>query len=132
MLMPIVLVLCAKHLIKLPPQGSVVLEATRVFKVLFSAGGWKHAWKGGASWWARAKPSTIAAEGRTFKRQNYITWDDTFVDEMKQALQACKIFLFIPIFNLADNGFSSAQNSQAAQMVGKGVPNDLISNFNVS
>ena len=132
MLMPLVLWICASRLKKLPPQGSVVLEAYRVFKVALSGGGWKHAWKGGESWWARAKPTVIAAEGRTFKNEGYITWDDQFVDEIKQALEACKIFLFIPIFNIADSGFGSAQNSQAAQMVSNGVPNDLIGNFNVS
>ena len=53
-----------------------------------------------------------------------------FVDEVRVSISACKIFLFIPIFAIADGGFGSVQTSQAASMIANGVPNDLISNFN--
>jgi len=52
------------------------------------------------------------------------------VDEVRRSISACKIFLFIPIFAVADGGFGSVQTSQAASMTANGVPNDLIGNFN--
>jgi len=52
------------------------------------------------------------------------------VDEVRRSISACKIFLFIPIFAIADGGFGSVQTSQAASLTANGVPNDLISNFN--
>ena len=59
MLMPIVLVIASSKLYKAPPQGSVVVETMKVFKVLLSDGGWKRMRKGGPDFWDRAKPSYI-------------------------------------------------------------------------
>jgi POT family proton-dependent oligopeptide transporter len=150
MLMPIVLVVVYKRLYKAPPSGSVVVEAGRVFKVLFSRGGWKRVLKGGGPrFWNAAKPSLNpeASQGIVAPRHGFLaklkltlkrnsntpkpwTWDDKFVDEIKQSVRACAIFAFIPIFNLMDQGFGSVENAMSAAMVNNGVPNDLISNFN--
>ncbi|KAL7415368.1 POT family-domain-containing protein [Mrakia frigida] len=127
MLMPIVLVLVSKRLYKAPPQGSVVVEAGRVFKAAFANGGWKRALKGGDNFWHRATPTYLAEHGGLTSK---VTWDDKFVDELRQSISACKVFLFIPIFNLADGGFGSTENAMSAAMVNNGVPNDLIGNFN--
>ena len=59
-LMPAVLVFASKKLYKAPPQGSVVLETMKVFRVLLSNGGWYKMWKGGDDFWNKAKPSYIA------------------------------------------------------------------------
>ena len=73
-----------KYYVTRPPQGSVIPQA---FKAL---------WIGlvnGRSMEA-AKPSYQAAHG-----QKYSTpWSDTFVDELKRALVACRVFVFYPIF----------------------------------
>lgn len=61
MLMPIVLISVYKKIYKAPPQGSVVLEAARVFQYCFKDGGAKRMLKGGDAFWERAKPSYIAA-----------------------------------------------------------------------
>jgi POT family proton-dependent oligopeptide transporter len=127
MLMPIVLVLVSKRLYKAPPQGSIVVEATRVFKAAFANGGWKRSFKGGDNFWGRAKPSYMIEHGQMTEK---VTWDDKLVDELRQSVTACKVFLLIPIFNLADNGFSPLMNGMSAAMVNNGVPNDLIGNFN--
>ncbi|KZV93794.1 PTR2-domain-containing protein [Exidia glandulosa HHB12029] len=128
-LMPIVLVLAYKRLYLAPPQGSVVLEASRVTKRLFANGGWKRCWKGGPAFWDAAKPSVIEqTEGAIDKK--VVFWDDKFVDELKQSFDACKVFLLIPIFNLCDGGLGSTENLMTVAMKVNGVPNDLIGNFN--
>src|SRR3954464_6030081 len=136
-LMPIVLVIVYKRLYKAPPSGSVVVEAGRVFKVLFSRGGWKRVLKGGGDrFWNAAKPSLNpeASQGIAAPRHGFLaklkltlkrnsntpkpwTWDDKFVDEIKQSVRACAIFAFIPIFNLMDQGFGSVENAMSAAMV---------------
>ena len=129
MLVPIVLVFAYRRLYKAPPQGSVVKEAGKVIGRLMSRGGWKHMWTANQEWWDRAKPSYIVAtEGHVDTKK--VFWDDKFVDEIKQTVAACQVFLLIPIFNLSDGGFGSTENAMTDAMKTNGVPNDLINNFN--
>ena len=37
--------------------------------------------------------------------KNLVTWDDTFIDELKTALGACKVFLFFPIYWVQRPGY---------------------------
>ena len=129
MLMPIVLVICAKKLYKAPPQGSVLLETVKVLKAVMANGGWKRALKADDEFWNQAKPSYIA-ERDGHVDTTKVFWDDRFVDEIKQALQACQVFALIPIFALADGGFGNELNDMSSAMILNGVPNDLISNWN--
>ena len=59
-----------------------------------------------------------------------VFWDDRFVDEIKQSIHACQVFLLIPFFSMADGGIGNSLNSMSTAMVLNGAPNDLISNFN--
>ncbi|WVW79812.1 hypothetical protein I302_101782 [Kwoniella bestiolae CBS 10118] len=128
-LMPIVLVLCAKKLHKAPPQGSVVVETWRVVKLLMSKGGWRKCLSGKDEFWNRAKPSHIAqTEGSVDTTK--VLWDDRFVDEIRQSLSACAVFMIIPIYVLADGGLGNQMNDMSVAMTLNGVPNDLISNWN--
>lgn len=130
-LMPIFLLITRKSLIKLPPQGSVVYDTLKVGKVLISQAGVKKALKGGDEFWNSAKPTQIAASGGLKnKKAGWIKWDDDFVDEIRRTFKACKLFIFLPIFYLADGGLSTIQTSQAGSMTTNGAPNDLLSNFN--
>lgn len=90
---------CYKHLYKAPPQGSVTLEAIKVIKTVIGKGGLRAAFKGGDSFWNLAKPSFIQETEGTVDRSK-VFWDDTFVDEIRQSISACGVFLLIPIFNL--------------------------------
>ncbi|KAF7353815.1 PTR2-domain-containing protein [Mycena venus] len=130
MLMPIVLVIVYPKLVRLPPQGSVVLDSFKVFRTLFSRAGFAGMLKGGENWNV-AKPSNIeAAGGLKNKNTGWVTWDDDFVDELKRTIVACKLFLFLPIFSIADDGISTIQNNQGASLTTNGAPNDLLGNFN--
>ncbi|KAH8922803.1 PTR2-domain-containing protein, partial [Atractiella rhizophila] len=126
MIMPVALWWCHSRLRKFPPQGSMFLEGSKVIAACYKNGGWKRAFKGGDAFWDQAKPSIQAADGVSAKS----SWDDLFVDEVRRSVKACYIFFLIPIFNVADGGFGSVQNSQAASLTANGVPNDVISNFN--
>lgn len=128
MLMPIVLWAVYKRLYIAPAQGTVLIEVAKVFKVLLSNGGLKRAWRGGDNFWNAAKPSHIAARDGTLDQS--IAWDDRFVDEIKQTLQACQVFALIPIFALADGGFGNELNDMSSAMIVNGLPNDLINNWN--
>ncbi|KAJ7348907.1 PTR2-domain-containing protein [Mycena albidolilacea] len=130
MIMPIALVIVYPRLVRLPPQGSVVLESFKVFRTLFSRAGFTGILKGRENWNV-AKPSNIeAAGGLKNKSTGWVTWDDDFVDELKRTIVACKLFLFLPIFNIADDGISTIQNNQGASLTTNGAPNDLLGNFN--
>jgi POT family proton-dependent oligopeptide transporter len=72
------------------------------------------------------KPSYIAERGGSL---NEVRWDDQFVEEVKRTLQACKVFLIYPIFWVCYSQFSTNFVSQAMQMRGHGIPNDLMQNF---
>lgn len=67
--------------------------------------------------WNAAKPSHIKQS--TGSLSTSVTYDDDFVDELKRTIKACKLFLFLPITNLADGGLSSVITSMAAQMTTK-------------
>ncbi|KAI9279917.1 POT family-domain-containing protein [Umbelopsis sp. AD052] len=57
-------------------------------------------------------------------------WDDTFVDELKQTIMACKIFVPLAIYWVCYNQLSNNLLSQAAQLNRPaGLPNDIMNNF---
>ncbi|KAI8372821.1 POT family-domain-containing protein [Radiomyces spectabilis] len=57
-------------------------------------------------------------------------WDDQFIDELKQAIMACKIFVPISIYWVCYNQLSNNLLSQASQMSRPaGLPNDIMNNF---
>jgi POT family proton-dependent oligopeptide transporter len=72
-----------------------------------------------------AKPSYQAGLG---KSSNF-HWDDHFVEEVKRALIACQVFCFYPIYWVVYGNFSNNFVTQAGQMRGHGIPNDLMQNF---
>jgi proton-dependent oligopeptide transporter, POT family len=52
-----------------------------------------------------------------------------FVEELKRALRACKVFALYPVFWVCYGQFSSNFVTQASQMEGHGMPNDEMQNF---
>lgn len=62
--------------------------------------------------------------------QNKASWDDGFIDELKQTIMACKIFVPLSIYWICYNQLSNNLLSQAAQMYRPaGFPNDIMNNF---
>ncbi|KAF2876579.1 peptide transporter-like protein PTR2 [Massariosphaeria phaeospora] len=74
----------------------------------------------------KAKPSF---QDHARGRYNHIPWDDKFIDELKTALVACKVFLFFPIYWLTYSQMLNNFISQAGQMQLHGIPNDILPNI---
>lgn len=85
----------------------MVLEVVKVFKHLLGNGGWSRMWKGGDDFWSRAKPSYIREMSGGELDLEKVFWDDQFVDEIKQTLQACAVFFLIPIFTMSNGGIGT-------------------------
>jgi POT family proton-dependent oligopeptide transporter len=110
----VTLVLRRKTFVNRPPQGSVITDAFKALGMMIAARNTD-----------AAKPSWREANGKT----KAVPWNDHFVDELKRALRACKVFVFYPIFWVCYGQFSTNFVTQAGQMDGHGVPNDLMQNF---
>lgn len=110
----VVLIISKKYYIVRPPQGSVITDAFKAIGLMIVARDTN-----------AAKPSWREAHGKT----KPVPWNDHFIEELKRALRACKVFAFYPVFWVCYSQFSSNFVSQAGQMQGYGMPNDLMQNF---
>jgi POT family proton-dependent oligopeptide transporter len=110
----LVLVLGRKMYVVRPPQGSIITDAFRVMWMMVKNRNMN-----------AAKPSYQAGLGKTVS----LKWDDHFVEEVKRALIACQVFCFYPIYWVVYGNFSNNFVTQAGQMRGHGIPNDLMQNF---
>jgi len=112
----ITLILGRKAYVVRPPQGSIITDAFKAIGIMI-----KH----------RALDAPKPSLADDFGRGSLPTppWDDLFIDELKRALQACKVFVFYPIYWVVYSQFSGNFVSQAGQMQGHGIPNDLMQNF---
>ncbi|TVY37724.1 Peptide transporter [Lachnellula occidentalis] len=111
----IVVVLGRKLYIVRPPQGQVITNAFKAIGIMVKNRNMN-----------APKPSYQEEFGRTGA---VYPWDDQFIDELKRALIACRVFLFYPIYWLVYGQFSGNFVSQAGQMRLHGIPNDLPQNF---
>lgn len=99
LLCPLVLWFGRNNYVQLPPTGSVLATAFRL---------WRHAARGRWSWnpvelirlmnapdfWENAKPSKISGEATPA----WMTFDDQWVDEVRRGLKACSVFLWYPLY----------------------------------
>ncbi|KAJ7718371.1 putative MFS peptide transporter [Mycena maculata] len=67
---------------------------------------------------------------QALKHQRTVQWDDTFVNELKRGLLACRVFLAWPVLLLCQSQMSTNLVSQAATMETHGLPNDVIAFLN--
>ncbi|PLN74898.1 PTR2-domain-containing protein [Aspergillus taichungensis] len=98
-----------------PPQGSIITDAFKALWIMIVNRNMD-----------APKPTWQAANGG---RRTNLPWDDHFIDELKRALVGCRVFCFYPIYWVVYGQFSSNFVTQAGQMEGHGVPNDLMQNF---
>ncbi|KAH2158511.1 hypothetical protein KXW33_006159 [Aspergillus fumigatus] len=111
----LVLIVGRKFYVVRPPQGSIITDAFKALGIMIINRKMD-----------APKPSWQAANGGS--RRN-LPWDDHFIDELKRALVACRVFCFFPIYWVVYGQFSGNFVTQAAQMQGHGIPNDLMQNF---
>lgn len=96
-----------------PPTGSVIPNAFRV------------------CWIGLTNRSLDAAKPEHLVRSNIkrVPWDSQFVEEVRRAITACKVFLFFPIYWCAFGQMLNNFVSQAGQMQLHGMPNDIMQNI---
>ncbi|KAH7080634.1 helicase C-terminal domain-containing protein [Paraphoma chrysanthemicola] len=98
-----------------PPQGGVIGDCFRALYI---------AMRNGLDL-EQAKPTS----GKRGIGKQLISWEDGFVDELRTALVACKVFLFFPIYWVAFSQMMNNFVSQAGQMQLHGLPNDILPNI---
>lgn len=113
----LIVLLGRKFYVVRPPQGSIITDAFKALWIMIINRNMD-----------AAKPSWQAENGGRRARTN-LPWDDHFIDELKRALVACQVFCFYPIYWVVYMQFSSNFVTQAGQMEGHGIPNDLMQNF---
>ena len=99
-----------------PPRGSVIPHAIRCIWIGLRD---KHGFEA-------AKPSF---QRKAIGRRQSIDWDDEFVDELRRALIACKVFLFYPFYWVVYMQMINNFVSQAGTMQLHGIPNDIMGNI---
>ena len=92
LLCPIVLATCARFYRRTPPSGSVLGPAFKTLNLALRGRRFSPKQWNSPDFWERVKPSHIP-EG---ERPKWMTFDDQFVDELRRAFKACKVFLFFP------------------------------------
>ncbi|KAF1848188.1 DNA repair helicase [Cucurbitaria berberidis CBS 394.84] len=111
----VVLVTGKKRYVIKPPQGGVIGNCFRALWIAARSGGDLD----------KAKPSS--QEHGIGKSK--VTWDDAFIEELKTALVACKVFLFFPMYWVTFSQMMNNFVSQAGQMQLHSLPNDILPNL---
>lgn len=128
---PLVLIACKKFYVTSPPTGSVLGNATKLLS-LASKGCWSpnpvQTYRNfqRPDFWHRVKPSALGSNAPAWMSD----FDDNWVDQVARGLNACKVFLWLPLYWLAYNQMVNNLTSQSATLDLGGVPNDLINNLN--
>ncbi len=100
--------------IKKPPMGSVIPDCFKIITITMKNKGNFEA----------AKPSI-----REEKGESRVTWTDLYVEEVRTALNACKVFVFYPIYWVVYGQMVNSFISQASTMETHGIPNDIMQNI---
>ncbi|CAG8564844.1 7002_t:CDS:2 [Ambispora leptoticha] len=98
------------------PNGSVILNAIKVLRITLK----------NKRDFEKAKPSQMIQDER---EKNEVSWDDQFVDELRSAIKACRVFTFYPLYSAAFHQLYANLVSQAATMRPGILPNDIMSSI---
>nr|A0A411KUQ2.1 RecName: Full=MFS-type transporter ucsM; AltName: Full=UCS1025A pyrrolizidinone biosynthesis cluster protein M [Acremonium sp.]QBC88157.1 UcsM [Acremonium sp.] len=124
LLLPLMLWYLNDKLIKVPPDGGALTKFWKILTVsLVENKGM--VWKKG--FFDRVQPGALLQK---YPSSGPVKWTSKDVEDVKRTLVACEIFLYFPIYHLNDGGVGTILPSQGAAMLKKGVPNDLLGNFN--
>ncbi|MCJ1386880.1 hypothetical protein MMC17_010008 [Xylographa soralifera] len=126
-LLPILLVVLNKHIVKKAPNGSVLANVFKITGMAIKQNKFR-LW--GTGYFDAAKPSVLAAQSIVTFNGKPISWTDKMVDDTARTYAACTIFLYFPIWVNNDGGIGNILSNQGAAMTTNGAPNDLLSNFN--
>ncbi|KAK3359123.1 POT family-domain-containing protein [Lasiosphaeria hispida] len=126
---PFVMLWGRKRYKRVPPQGSALGKAFKLFGMA-NRGRWSvnpiktYRNLHDGTFWENVKPSKMAV------KPNWMDFNDAWVDEVGRGFNACAVFLWYPLFWVCYNQINNNLISQAAVMRLGGVPNDVLTNLN--
>ncbi|KAK7046401.1 putative peptide transporter ptr2 [Favolaschia claudopus] len=129
---PLVLFFGRNRYVRSPPTGSVLALFLNAFGYA-ARGRWSlNPVKtirnlNAPDFWEAAKPTNVVAAGKPKPR--WMTYDDTWVAEVRRGIKACWVFLYFPLWWLTYNQMTNNLTSQAGSMNTHGLPNDILSNL---
>ena len=109
-----------KKYVKVPPQGSAIIDALKVTSIAVRERGF-----------VKAQPSKLQESGHISKYNfaQSAAYTDTYVKEVSKGVKACRVFLFLPFYFVCWIQIWNNLISQAGQMALHGTPNDLLQNL---
>ena len=120
----VVLLTGRRNYVKVPPTGSLLVKSFTAIRTAFVLRRkYAKVLPPMPSLLDYSKPSTYTST------VEYFEWNDEFIDNLKQAFDASKIFVLFPIYSLCTNQIHGNLISQAAQMNTGALPNDVINNI---
>ncbi|CAF1045440.1 unnamed protein product [Adineta ricciae] len=124
----VVLILGRKRYILSPPMGSLLLRAGRVvikaIRMRSKLG--KQPDRSGLLDYAKEYPASPIQDE---EQKLALAKENQFIDDLKQAARACRVFLFYPFYWICYNQLGTNLVSQAAQMNVGPLPNDVLQNI---
>jgi POT family proton-dependent oligopeptide transporter len=110
----IVLVIVGKGwYVQTPPRGSVFFEVATVMRMAIKHGSLE-----------KCKPSMMQ------EKDEKVSWDDVFVDELRRTFRACVVFCWFPLYWLCYSQMTNNLVSMVATTQTGSVPNDIMQNIN--
>ncbi|OHW98012.1 POT family protein [Colletotrichum incanum] len=109
-----------KKYVKVPPEGSAIIDALRVTRIAIKEKGFENATPSALRENGHDTHYIIASEAR---------YTDEYVMDVMRGLKSCKMFLFFPLYFVGWIQIWNNLISQAGEMALHGTPNDLLQNL---
>ncbi|GKT71189.1 peptide transporter PTR2-A [Colletotrichum tofieldiae] len=109
-----------KKYVKVPPEGSAIIDALRVTRIAIKEKGFENATPSALRETGHDTLYAIASEAR---------YTDGYVMDVMRGLKSCKMFLFFPLYFVCWIQIWNNLISQAGEMALHGTPNDLLQNL---
>ncbi|KAJ5975430.1 Major facilitator superfamily domain general substrate transporter [Penicillium waksmanii] len=109
-----------KRYVRVPPQGSAIIDACKVLNIVRQENHFED-----------AKPSALEAAGRLSKYPfaSSPRYTDQYVTDVRRGFRSCRMFIFFPFYFVCWVQIWNNLISQAGQMALHGTPNDLLQNL---
>ncbi|KAI8300828.1 putative peptide transporter ptr2 [Colletotrichum sp. SAR11_240] len=109
-----------KKYVKVPPEGSAIVDAFRATSIAIKEKGFENATLSALRESGHESKYAIAREAK---------YTDEYVMDVMRGLNSCKMFLFFPLYFICWIQIWNNLISQAGEMALHGTPNDLLQNL---
>jgi POT family proton-dependent oligopeptide transporter len=113
----VIFLVFSKRLVKVPPMGSPIVDATRTLMIVIKEKSF-----------TAASPTTLRAKGRLgkYKFATDERYTDSYVADIRSGVMACKYFVLLPFYWLVWIQIYGNMVAQAGTMKVGNTPNDLM------